>query len=117
MQIDWIPFRYVHTVCHHMFEFITEYNPAQDSQNGKYESLSTLGVRGKPDISLIEFTNDYSYSSCSCHYYFIFNNLFYIFIILFIAGHKGPGSVFAALQDKGWAMSNSAGKRLQDRRT
>ena len=63
MQIDWIPIRYVHTVCHHMFEFITEYNPAQDSQTGQYEILSTLGVRGKPDISLIEFTNDHSHSS------------------------------------------------------
>ena len=83
MQIDWIPIRYVHTVCHHMFEFITEYNPAQDSQTGKYESLSTLGVRGKPDISLIGFTNDYSHSSCSCHYYFIFNVLFYFHFLLF----------------------------------
>ena len=84
MQIDWIFIRYVHTVCHHMFEFITEYYPAQDSQNSQYEILSTLGVRGKPDISLIEFTNDYSHASCPCHYYFIFNILFiYLFLLLF----------------------------------
>ena len=48
---------------------------------------------------------------------FLIYYLFIFIIILFIAGHKGPGSVFATLQDKGWAMSNSAGKRLQDRRT
>ena len=48
---------------------------------------------------------------------FLIYYLFIFLIVLFIAGHKGPGSVFATLQDKGWAMSNSAGKRLQDRRT
>ena len=32
-----------------------------------------------------------------------------IYLSYGILGHKGPGSVFATLQDKGWAMSNSAG--------
>ena len=53
----------------------------------------------------------------------MYSRLFLSFLLLSLwlnllctfVGHKGPGSVFATLQDKGWAMSNSAGKKFYAR--